>query len=128
MSGNWQSPDFMAPAPTEGLGVAIETAGWRSDGVHGSLQAWDPVAQKQVWEVPLPVMWNPGTLTTAGNLVFQGRADGDLVAYAADSGESLWRFPLGLGIAAPPITYSIAGRQYLALLVGWGSVASSHGR
>jgi quinohemoprotein ethanol dehydrogenase len=124
---NWESPDFMAPVPTEGTGVAFETAGFRSDGVHGSLQAWDPVAQKQVWEVELPILWNPGTLTTAGNLVFQGRADGDLVAYAADNGDPLWRFPLGLGIAAPPITYQIDGRQYVALLVGWGSIMASLG-
>jgi len=123
----WESPDFLAPAPTEGLGVAIETAGFRSDGVHGSLQAWDPVKQQQVWEVELPVLWNPGTLTTAGNLVFQGRADGDLIAYQAETGAELWRYPLGLGIAAPPITYAIDGKQYVALLVGWGSILAGIG-
>jgi quinohemoprotein ethanol dehydrogenase len=123
----WKSPAWDASSPTEGLGVATEITGNRSDGTHGTLQAWDPVAQKQVWEVKLSAIWNPGTLTTAGNLVFQGRADGDLAAYDAATGELLWKFPVGLGIAAPPITYAIGGRQYVALLVGWGSAFAAVG-
>jgi len=94
----------------------------------GTLQAWNPVTQKQVWEVPLPAAWNPGTLTTAGDLVFQGRADGQFAAYQAATGKELWRFPMGLGISAPPITYSIKGRQYVALLVGWGSAYAALGQ
>jgi quinohemoprotein ethanol dehydrogenase len=99
----------------------------RRDGVAATLQAWDPVAQKRVWEVKLPGSWNPGTLTTAGNLVFQGRADGNLVAYGATSGAELWRVSLGLGITAPPITYAVNGRQYVALLVGWGGLLPAIG-
>jgi quinohemoprotein ethanol dehydrogenase len=59
--------------------------------------------------------------------VFQGTAEGDLVAYAAESGKELWRQFMGSGIAAPPITYQINGRQYVALLVGWGSAAAISG-
>jgi len=87
---------------------------------YGSLQAWDPVAGKAVWEIKMPGRWNAGTLTTAGNLVFQGRASGELFAYNAATGEELWRHDLGLGISAPPITYSVDGKQYISLLVGWG--------
>ena len=123
---NWQSPDWQAPSPTEGMGVAFTNES-DTDNVSGSLQAWDPVAQKQVWSVPLPIDWNPGTLATAGNLVFQGRADGDLVAYDARTGEILWKEHLGLGIAAPPITYRIDATQYVALLVGWGSIYAAMG-
>jgi quinohemoprotein ethanol dehydrogenase len=65
-------------------------------------------------------LFNPGTLTTAGNLVFQGRVDGTLRAYTADTGKELWQYNLGLGISAPPITYAINGKQYVALLVGYG--------
>ena len=72
--------------------------------------------------------WNPGTLTTAGNLVVQGRADGQLAAYNAASGEELWNYPVGLGVAAPPITYSLGGRQYIALLVGWGAAFAIGGQ
>jgi len=109
-----------------GTGVAwAETGSSREDGVFATLQAWDPVLQRLAWEIPLPGPgMHPGTMTTAGNLVFQGRADGALVAYRADTGEELWRSELGLGIQAPPITYSVNGRQYVALLVGWGGVTA----
>jgi quinohemoprotein ethanol dehydrogenase len=66
-------------------------------------------------------------MTSAGNLVFQGRADGNFVAYDATSGTELWRFNVGAGISAPPITYSVAGRQYVALLVGWGGAGAAIG-
>lgn len=84
----------------------------------GSLKAWDPVAQRVVWEAEKPGLTNGGTLTTAGNLVFQGQADGRLVAHRAGDGDVLWSADLGLGMAAPPITYAVHGRQYVAILVG----------
>ena len=92
-----------------------------------SLQAWDPVAQKAAWEIPQETFWSAGTLTTAGNLVFQGRADGRFIAYDARSGDALWSFDTGLGISAPPITYKIDGTQYVALLVGFGGGYSALG-
>ena len=64
-------------------------------------------------------------MTTAGNLVFQGRADGEFAAYQAETGEKLWSTQLGLGISAPPITYSVGGKQYISLLVGWGGGAAA---
>ena len=101
----------------------------------GALRAWDPVKQTLEWEVPLPGIWNPGTLATRGNLVFQGRADGRFVAYRATDGEALWQVELGSGISAPPVTYEVDGRKYVSLLMGWGgtgasmvgSVAAQHG-
>ncbi len=122
----WQPPDWRVPAPGSAHGLEYELRG-RAYGSRGTLQAWDPVAQKQVWEVPLAEPWNPGTLTTAGNLVFQGTAEGDFVAYNATNGSELWRFPAGLGIAAPPISYALDGRQYVSLLVGWGSAYAATG-
>jgi quinohemoprotein ethanol dehydrogenase len=106
-----------------GVGVGGgNTGSTHPTGVLATLQAWDPVRQELAWEVPLPGVYNPGTMTTAGNLVFQGRVDGLFVAYRADTGEELWRYDLGLGILAPPITYAVNGRQYVALLVGFGSL------
>ena len=72
-------------------------------------------------------VFHPGTMTTAGNLVFQGRVDGSLRAYAADTGKELWRSDLGLGLSAPPITYAVNGRQYVAILVGWGGAMAGLG-
>ena len=59
-------------------------------------------------------------MTTAGNLVFQGRTDGRFVAYNAKSGEVLWNFETGLGISGAPITYQVDGKQFISLSIGWG--------
>jgi quinohemoprotein ethanol dehydrogenase len=101
--------------------------GGKTKDYPGALKAWDPVRQEQVWEIPSNSSWDAGTLTTAGDLVFQGRADGHLMAYRAATGEPLWDFDLGLGISAPPITYSVNGKQYLAILVGWGGSLAALG-
>jgi quinohemoprotein ethanol dehydrogenase len=117
---HWESPYFKFDA-------AIEFGpDYVPDGIGtGALRAWDPLRQKLIWEVPLPGVWNPGTLTTAGNLVFQGRADGTFHAYTADTGETLWSSDLGVGISAPPITYNVDGVQYISLLTGWGGVGAA---
>jgi quinohemoprotein ethanol dehydrogenase len=89
------------------------------DGIS-TLLAWDPIAQRPRWSVEYPRLWNGGTLATAGNLVFQGTAEGWLYGYNAQTGERVWSFNTKNGIIAPPITYSVKGRQYLAVLVGYG--------
>ncbi len=86
----------------------------------GHLLAWDPVAQKERWRVGYNSMWNSGLLTTAGNLVFQGTADGRFVAYSADRGEKVWEFPVGIGVMGSPVTYEIDGVQYVSVMAGWG--------
>jgi quinohemoprotein ethanol dehydrogenase len=89
-------------------------------GLKGHLVAWDPAANKEVWRVELGSSWNGGTLATAGNLVFQGNANGEFVAYRADTGERLWSSPTQAGVLAPPISYVVDGEQYVAVEVGWG--------
>jgi quinohemoprotein ethanol dehydrogenase len=88
--------------------------------VSGHLLAWDPVKQKEVWRHPYAMPWNGGTLTTAGNLVFQGTADGRFLALRADDGRKLWEYHTGSGVIAAPITYAIDGVQYVSILAGWG--------
>ena len=120
--------NFQAEGWRLGLGVGYEFgASTRDDGATGTLQAWVPVRREQVWEIPVEGAWDAGTLTTASNLVFQGKANGHLRAYNALTGEQLWDENLGLGISAPPITYSVNGKQYLAILVGWGGAMSALG-
>jgi len=118
----WQSPNFSIDP-----GVEFAREDIPVNAGTGALRAWDPVAQKLRWEVKLPGVWNPGTLTTGGNLVIQGRTDGKLVAYRATDGESLWQFDAGLGISAPPVTYTVNGKQHIALLVGWGGAGPAVG-
>jgi quinohemoprotein ethanol dehydrogenase len=86
----------------------------------GRLVAWDPIEQKARWRVDHPVLMGGGVLTTAGNLVFQGLADGMLIAYRASDGAKLWEFDAGTGIMAPPVTYVVDSVQYVTLMVGWG--------
>ena len=112
---NWRSIEFLG-----GIGVNLLQADKQPRDYPAALQAWDPVKQELVWSVTQENLWNAGTLTSAGNLVFQGRADGKFIAYNATTGEIVWTFDAGLGISAPPITYKINGRQYISLLVGWG--------
>ncbi len=88
--------------------------------VAGRLVAWNPVTQQEEWRVEHRGSWNGGLLSTASNLVFQGTADGKLVAYSADKGGKVWEFPVATGIVAPPISYEIDGEQYISINVGWG--------
>jgi alcohol dehydrogenase (cytochrome c) len=59
-----------------------------------------------------------GLLATAGGVVFTGDAEGYLIAFEARTGKVLWRFQAGGTIIAPPITYSLEGRQYIAVVAG----------
>jgi quinohemoprotein ethanol dehydrogenase len=93
----------------------------------GALLAWDPVRQKEAWKAPLDTIWNGGVMASAGNLVFQGAADGYLSAYNATTGERLWRFYTGMGIIAAPMSYAINGKQYVSILVGYGGSAAIWG-
>ena len=88
----------------------------------GRLIAWDPVAQKEVWRHEHVSPWNGGTLSTAGNLVFQGTADGRFVAYDAKTGAKLWETAVGTGVVAAPVSYEVDGKQYVSVAVGWGGV------
>jgi quinohemoprotein ethanol dehydrogenase len=91
----------------------------------GKLVAWDPVAQKQKWSVQNQFLWNGGVLSTGGGLVFQGAADGWFRAYDAARGKPLWKFNAGLGIIAAPMSFSAKGKQYVAILVGWGGTTAA---
>jgi quinohemoprotein ethanol dehydrogenase len=86
----------------------------------GELLAWDPVKQRAAWRARYPVVEGGGVLTTGGNLVFQGRADGILAAYRATDGQQLWSFDAGTGIMAPPVTYLVDGEQFVSVMAGWG--------
>ena len=86
------------------------------------LIAWDPVQQREVWRLPLTGVWNSGVVTTASGLVFEGTADGKLIAVDADGGKLIWQVNIGSGIIAPPISYEIDGKQYISIATGWGGV------
>lgn len=86
----------------------------------GLIQAWDPVKQKRVWAVTQKGPLNGGVMSTAGNLVFQGQADGAFIARDAATGQERWRFFAQNGIISEPITYLAGGRQQVTIVAGFG--------
>jgi len=113
------------------LGIDLEAAGLPADQavrevvkdtLQGHLLAWDPVKQEERWSVPLGGPWNGGVLTTSGDLVFQGNRNGEFAAYDARNGKKLWAADAQTGVVAAPITYTIDGEQYVAVVAGWGGI------
>jgi PQQ-dependent dehydrogenase (methanol/ethanol family) len=87
----------------------------------GFLIAYDPATGTERWRVPGGSAIGGGTVATGGNLVFQATG-GTLYAYSADKGEKLLELKTGIpGGMAPPITFMVDGKQYVALQVGQGA-------
>lgn len=85
----------------------------------GTLTAIDLNAGGKIrWQVKTAEPLIGGVLATAGNLVFTGEGNGNLSAFHARTGELLWQFNCGAGVNAPPISYEIDGRQYVAVAAG----------
>lgn len=99
-------------------GIVVGKDDVPQDAGHSVLKAWDPLAKRVVWQVETAGISNGGTLATAGNLVFEGLADGYLHAYGAKDGKDLWSFFAGVAVTGVPITYSVDGRQYLTITAG----------
>jgi quinohemoprotein ethanol dehydrogenase len=114
------APGFAPPVPNSMPFIGPEPLGTN----RGVLEAWDPVRQKLVWRTPGGGGIGGGTVTTAGNLVFQTINDGRVLAYSADKGEKLLEIPTGRPGTGPPITYEIDGKQYVAFLSGSGRTAT----
>src|SRR5215467_6761781 len=84
----------------------------------GSLKALDPSTGELKATLQLPYPDYAGALATAGNLVFIGHYDGTFSAHDAKTLQEVWSINIGTGINAPPITYSVNGKQYVAVLAG----------
>jgi alcohol dehydrogenase (cytochrome c) len=88
----------------------------------GEVQAWNVDTGQKVWTHPYPTSPTWGSmLATAGGVVFTGGTnDRKIHALDAASGKLLWEFVTTSGIVAPPSTFSVNGKQYLAVHSGWG--------
>ena len=109
-------PAVLPPPPAIGPEIGPDTP-------RNVLVAWDPVNQVERWRRTGGGAVGGGTLTTAGNLVFQVIPDGHLVAYTADKGEKVLDIDTGLrGGMGPPMTFQLDGKQYISLAGGTGVV------
>ena len=121
---------FMAGLQKDGLpSMEIMSKGQPDYKSKSGLIAWDPQQQKKVWEVDtsdnftgeLAALRNGGgVMTTASDLIFQGRGSGKLFVYDAKSGQQLHSIDVGTSILAAPITYRVDGEQYVAVMAAMG--------
>jgi outer membrane protein assembly factor BamB len=83
-------------------------------------EVYDPTLDtgKVAWGVKTPQPLIGGTLATAGNLVFNGEANGWFKAYHAKDGKELWKYYLGAGVNAPPVAYTVGNTEYIAVAAG----------
>lgn len=89
--------------------------------VTSAIFAVDAQRAAVVAKLPLPYDNLAGLLDTAGGVLFTGHVDGSVAAYRDDTLEELWRFHTGIQIKAPPVAYSVNGKQYIAILAGGGA-------
>jgi alcohol dehydrogenase (cytochrome c) len=117
----------LTPVPLDQRGSLSTGVSWSirptltSDGRYGRIQAIDLETRSTIWTTRQRAPQTTGTLATAGGLVFAGALDRWFSAYDADTGEVLWRARLGDVPSAAPISYGVGGRQYVALVVGYGT-------
>jgi alcohol dehydrogenase (cytochrome c) len=119
------------PVPGGGAGALSSGVNWGirprpdSDGKFGRLQAIDLATGENVWVVRQRAPQTSGVLATAGGLVFAASLDRFIRAYDARNGRMLWESRLNDISSSSPISYSVGGRQYIAVTVGEGGFHAS---
>ncbi len=96
-----------------GRGVAAEFR--TEDEGYGAVRAIDPLTGEKKWDFKMVAYTEAGILTTVTDLLFSGGMDGDFFALDARTGKPLWKVGLGGSITNGPITYSVRGKQYVAI-------------
>jgi alcohol dehydrogenase (cytochrome c) len=87
-----------------------------------NISAFDPLTGERKWTFATKYPNASSLLASAGDLIFAGDLEGSAFALDAKSGEKLWSFNTGAKIAAPPVSFSVNGRQYIAISTGGGSI------
>jgi alcohol dehydrogenase (cytochrome c) len=94
--------------------------------LESNLTAVDPITGEIKKNVHFRYPNASGTLATAGGLVFTALLDGTVAAFDDTTLDQLWKVIVGTGFSAPPMTFEVNGKQYLAITSGSG--ASAHSR
>ena len=117
-----------APAPAKPAPAKQPPPAIGPEPFGASLVAYDPVAQKERWHVQGGGASGGGTVTTAGNLVFQVLPNGIMRAFSADKGEKLLEIQTNLkGAMGPPMTFLLDGKQYVTVQGGQGAAGAGFG-
>src|ERR1051326_2308521 len=95
----------------------IQNVRTEADG-FGAVRAIDPRTGERKWEFKMADVTDAGILTTASDLLVSGGRDGYFFALDAHSGDLLWKAALGAAVQSGPMTYSVDGRQYVAVNAG----------
>ncbi len=103
---------------TSGIGISAAKHPASADGKLGRLQAFDIVNRKLAWVHEETAPLTTGLLATAGGVVFSGDMDPALKAFDDTTGKLLWQAKLDAFPSSSLITYSVGGKQYLAVVVG----------
>jgi PQQ-dependent dehydrogenase (methanol/ethanol family) len=98
------------------LGGAFKTI--PSEKQWGRLAAVNLNTGKVAWKADTDQPLMGGALATGGGLVFTGEGNGAFNAYDAKNGKKLWSFQAGAGVNAPPVSYMVNGKQYIAVAAG----------
>ncbi|HTS48198.1 MAG TPA: PQQ-dependent dehydrogenase, methanol/ethanol family [Bryobacteraceae bacterium] len=85
---------------------------------YGAIRAMDPKTGEKKWEFRMDDVTDAGVLTTASDLLFSGGREGYFFALDARNGSLLWKAAVGGHVASGPMTYSVNGRQYVAVSAG----------
>jgi alcohol dehydrogenase (cytochrome c) len=90
----------------------------REDEGFGAVRAIDPKTGEKKWDFKMPQVTEAGVLTTASDVLFSGSRDGYFFALNARTGALLWKSAVGGPVQSSPVTYSVSGRQYVAVNAG----------
>lgn len=85
---------------------------------YGAIRAFDPQTGDRKWEYKMTDVTDSGILTTASDLLFVGGREGYFLAMDARNGELLWKAVVGGQVSAGPMSYSVNGKQYVAISAG----------
>jgi alcohol dehydrogenase (cytochrome c) len=94
----------------------------RDKPAYGHIDAYDPLSGAKRWSHRMKYVNLSSLLATGGDLIFAGDVEGQAFALDARTGERLWSFNTGGGISGSAISYSVNGRQYIAIPTGMGSL------